>query len=372
MNTYSKGEPMQEELKDYDRLLNNISNTLHIERCNNKELSVYLNRIIYSAIGHVSLASLFDLNDDNEPITITHFKRRVETLFSSYKKMYSGLSWKSNKGIEMSEKVFADALYELFRNSGHFYHYSKHLLPAKKCEAVSENGIVFLRGQAPGQPVYRSGLGAYSNDCSTVYSKMTIQEMFHLPDESLRDYWNRIVSEYWPRSSKQHIDGLEYLRFRDFSSGYWIEHLNKDIQSDTILISRTNSHANSVYYFCQYADGVTSYSQLPSWLCADDAYRRLCNACLKANSHLPDIDFENSGNLIYFKLGYLLPPEELSLFMLYSWPCDRCRFGYRYDGVGNIIGFDPFNRCMVKSVFEALKPIYEHIGYKFHQGICNR
>ena len=55
--------------------LKKISEKLGIETCDKEKHNpnTYSMRIIYSAIGHVALASLFDLNDENEPISVTHF-----------------------------------------------------------------------------------------------------------------------------------------------------------------------------------------------------------------------------------------------------------------------------------------------------------
>ena len=346
--------------------LKKISEKLGIETCDKEKHNpnTYSMRIIYSAIGHVALASLFDLNDENEPISVTHFKRRIRTLISSYKEMYVGLKLKNNQDIEMSDEAFTEEVYELLLKTGHFYHYSKHLLPAKKCEAVS-NGIVLLRGQAPGQPVYRSGLGAYSKDCLNVHSKITIQEMFHLPDEPLDDLWNRIVLECKTKEVI-HVDEPEYLRMNNFNRGYWKNQPDNDVMS----LARKKGNAENSYYLYECKNKITSYRSVviqSNGLYEGEDYRRLANGCLKFNKCLPPIDYVISNRLVKIELGYLLPPEELYLLMLYSWPCNFQEFCLWKKEESDTVKFDRFHRCMVLDVFNALRPIYEQIGYTFKE-----
>ena len=349
--------------------LKKISEKLGIETCDKEKHNpnTYSMRIIYSAIGHVALASLFDLNDENEPISVTHFKRRIRTLISSYKEMYVSLKLKNNQDIEMSDEAFTEEVYELLLKTGHFYHYSKHLLPAKKCEAVS-NGIVLLRGQAPGQPVYRSGLGAYSKDCLNVHSKMTIQEMFHLPDEPLDDLWNRIIRENEHKLESNRMDNLQYLEMSKFKNNYWKPHSDNGVFS----LARTKDDNNRLYFLYHCTSGQTTYAQLPVWyygqsngLYDGENYRRLANACLKFNKCLPPIDYVVSNRLVKIELGYLMPPEELYLLMLYSWPCNFQELCLWKIEESDTVKFDRFHRCMVLDVFNALRPIYEQIGYTF-------
>ena len=349
---------LKNALRKYDGILDEIRNELDIKRAVTEKDAVYVMRIIYSAIGHVALASLFDLNDDNEPISVTHFKRRVQTLFSCYKEMFSNLNWVIGIDEEITLDEFSCEIYDLFMNTGHAYHYDYHLLPARRCQSHLQ-GITFLRGQAPGEHVYRSGLGAYkayqngSNDSNDV----TISEMFHLPTETLNDFWNRIVSE--ADFTVQSLDNLEYLSMHLFKHNYWNGRPDMNIPS----IARTSDQGAHIYYIYQIVDGQAMYWQIPDWSCNEKAYLRFCNACLKVNHSLPTVKYKSLGNLVHIEIDCRMPPEELNLLLLYSWPCDFDKF--RFWKKENKTIFDRFKRCMVLDVFDALKPVYEELGYNF-------
>ena len=61
------------------------------------------------------------------------------------------------------------------------------------------------------------------------------------------------------------------------------------------------------------------------------------------------------GDTIRVRQNYLLPPAELNLIRLYSWP----------DNFGNVTS--PFNRIMNRDVFEMIKAILSLQGYQFEK-----
>ena len=72
----------------YNGLLSKIAKELNIVKGNEESDFSFKTRIIYSAIGHVTYASLFDSMDDGQPISIVHFKNRCKNLFTSYRAIY--------------------------------------------------------------------------------------------------------------------------------------------------------------------------------------------------------------------------------------------------------------------------------------------
>lgn len=82
-------------MNKYHGLLEKIAGELHIE-CGEKEsIENWKARIVYSLLGRMAYASLIDrLEEDeiavesNEPVSITHFKRRICTILDSYLELY--------------------------------------------------------------------------------------------------------------------------------------------------------------------------------------------------------------------------------------------------------------------------------------------
>ena len=65
-------------MKKYDSLLCRISDEMNILQGASESQDSWKARVIYSALGHMAIASLHDIQEDGSPVSITHFKRRVD------------------------------------------------------------------------------------------------------------------------------------------------------------------------------------------------------------------------------------------------------------------------------------------------------
>ena len=118
---------------------------------------------------------------------------------------------------------------------------------------------------------------------------------------------------------------------------------------------RSGMKGAQIYYLYQYDGKDFFVHQLPEWQTADSAYRSLSNACLYVNGVLPPVRYRIDGDTIRVRQNYLLPPAELNLIKLYSWP----------ENYGNVTGM--FNRIMDRDVFEMIKDILSLQGYQFEK-----
>ena len=79
----------------------------------------------------------------------------------------------------------------------------------------------------------------------------------------------------------------------------------------------------------------------------------LANAVLKKYDRLPSIKYRADGTIVNVEIRYLLPPNEMNLFCLYSWPETMQKYDSR------------FNRVLSIDVFYAIKKAFEQVGFSF-------
>ena len=328
----------------YNGLLSKIAKELNIAKGNEESDFSFKTRIIYSAIGHVTYASLFDSMDDGQPISIVHFKNRCKNLFTSYKAIYPEIisTW------EFSEDEFSDLVYDLLLQTGSILHCPNRLsvpFPRK----TTYKDVVFLRGFSISTKVFRSGLGPYLIQKDTDFQNDNLASMFHMSQESLQKRWNNIIkTAKW--NVMEFSRNIEYLRIEPpFTKGYFTDKLEYE---DKLTIARFGIGYKE-YCLCRKVSGKIEYSPLSPWETNDRKYLEIANCCLASHGTLPNIKIHKDGNIIIAYLSYLLPPAEQNFFELYSWPCE----------------INPnkksFERIFPVKVFDVVREKFENVGYTF-------
>lgn len=112
-------------MNKYHGLLSTIAEELHIEHGVKEPVEKWKARIIYSLLGRMACASLFDyLEEDevvakgDESVSITHFKRRIRTILDSYLELYPEIST-----LFLSDrKEISKEVYDIVLKSGYIYH----------------------------------------------------------------------------------------------------------------------------------------------------------------------------------------------------------------------------------------------------------
>ena len=81
-------------MKKYNGLLAEIAREFHIEQGEAESMERWKARIVYSLLGRMAYASLYDHLEENEElpedqsISVAHFKRRISTLLDTYLRLY--------------------------------------------------------------------------------------------------------------------------------------------------------------------------------------------------------------------------------------------------------------------------------------------
>lgn len=334
-------------MNKYNKLLSRIASDLNILKGSSESVDAWKARIVYSAIGHMAFASLYDVQEDDNPVSITHFKRRVEKLYNSFISMYPEL--KTVFLIQADE--LADEIYNVFLQAGCLYH-SPNRITATVPQVACSNQIAFMRGTALKQKVFRSGLGAYLPALKPTGDSITVTDLFCLQRSTLSSLWERTVTNIkWSEITLS--TKTEYLRTTPpYNSGYFKEQPDKD---GRISILRTGMPGSYLYYFYTYQANKILGMQIPAWQVDNvdnSAYRTLSNCCIYSEGHLPPAIYHVDQGIVSLRLQYLYPPSELNMIKLYSWPLRYYNFG-------------SFNRILTGSVFFAIKSELERIGYGF-------
>lgn len=318
-----------------------------------KDLQIYIDsdesqeqwgcRVLYSALGHNALTSLWDLEENQSSISIVHFKRIIERNFRAYKILYPQIA----SVFSVNAEVLANEVYEIYQSTGFMYHSPNRITPSGYSKTVKD-GILFHRGLAPGNITAMSGLGFYGISKRRENSQSGINEMFCLPRQTLSEALKNLLNAAeWKPDNIQTTK--EYLRLTPpFSHGYWKE--SPDTTGEKSLF-RVGTPGEYTYYLYYYQESRSYVSQLPDWLTAGYEYRNVSNWILAGINRLPAIEYRKEKELVKVKINYLLPPKEMSMLKLYSWPQTFRRFP------------SDFNRVFAKALFPAIKDCLEQIGY---------
>ena len=334
-------------MNKYGGLLKSIAAEYEIIKGISESESHWKARTVFSLLGQMGLSSLYDEYPE-ETVSIIHFKTRIKEILKAYLELFQD---DLNSVFLVDENDFADEIYEVYQRTGHFYHRNFNIRCAMECSAAY-HGIELLRGYSPEIKHKVSGLGNYRKT-NREDDPDSVVRMFQLSEDDLETRWNNLIANITEWRKTQLGTDTEYLRMEpSFTSSYWI---NRPYNNKGISIMRSGMRGAQIYHLYQYDGKDFLVHQLPDWQTADSEYLNLSNACLYVNGVLPPVRYHNDGDTIRVRQNYLLPPAELNLIKLYSWP----------DNFGNVTS--PFNRIMNRDVFEMIKAILSLQGYQFEK-----
>ena len=345
-----------------DRLIEKIGEDFHILRGEGEKDLDYILRLIYSLLGQMGYASLWDVEEDNagKYVSITHYKRRMYNVLQCYLDMYPQLEAKLKDEeiypqIKMGVKDIGEAvieeIFDVHVSTGMVYHGERRLAPARPKEENFE-GIAFIRGKIWEKDWWVSGLGAYRKMTATHHPE-GVKKMFQLERGRFFTPWQEsLKNARWDRRCPDL--SLEYLRMEKTSGENWGGIWQNVPVRRQISLSRTKMKGNHDYFLYSWEDEMR-LSPLPAWQTIEGAYRSLANGCLYAQGNLPKTQYKIRGNIVEWRVKYLYPPAESDFLRLYSWPL-------RYTNLPS-----PFTRIVSKEVFFPLKGIFESIGYEFEE-----
>jgi len=331
-------------------LISRIGSQLNIPVINNNSIC----QIAYSVSGLMALSSLWDCNENDNLVSIQHFKNRITQIIVAYENIFPDI----RHLFPRIKKDLVEDIYAIYLRTGFMYHSHNNLSPS--LNAISGQGNIMLyRGGYTDAGLFMSGLGLYSLNDN--FKAPSVKNMFGLQDTNFSAYLDKVIgNDEW-----HHIefsDSTQYLRLDPpFSKGYWQQ--QPDIDGRISLARFGDLRKTFVIY--KYDNGSFKYKQVPDWMIRETfdtdsygEYRRLAIALIKQYENLPCITTISDGEFLDIKLGYRLPPTEEDFFKLYSWPL-------RYDFTAETSPV--FNRKMSKAFYPLFKYVLESIGYSFKE-----
>lgn len=329
-------------MSEYYPLVDRIAREFHIVQGDKETDSLYQARVIYSLLGRMGYASLWDMEENGEAkyVSIQHFKNRIRNVLKCYCDIYSDM-----QVFFPNTENLCNEIENIYRLTGVMYHKKKQLAPAAEYE-VTVGNIAFTRGKQLSEKQCISGIGTYIRNILQQHDVEGVKRMFQLHLGRMDDYWYSMLKKIQWKSLESSRE-LEYLRTEPpFTKEYWI---NQRPSSDIISLARTQDG----FYYVYHDFAGPMVSQLPDWMARDGAYRVLSNGCLMTLGTLPNAQYVVDGDIVTLKLGYLYPRAELNFLSLYSWPVQYREFS------------KPFTRIFSKEVFFVIKSIFETMGYEF-------
>ena len=337
-------------MRKYSELLTNIADEFHILQGAEESVEMYKCRLIYSTLGRMAYASLWDIQEDGQPVSIVHFKRRIWQLQNGYAEMYPEIK----PLILPDTEQLSNEIYDIYIKAGYIYHAPNRLVPAAPCQSGAAS-VYLTRGMPLCLSQRVSGIGTYTTKMDGQFEAGRVHDMFML--NGIEDSWKEAVRGIqW--SETPDVSQFEFLRLTPpFNRGYWMDQPTKD---GTISLTRTKSLGAQLYYFYRFDNRRLLVSPIPDWRVRDPItqngssnYRALSNGLLKSLSVLPPLRYHISGELVAIYLDYLPEPAALNFIKLYSWPASFRNFP------------SDFRRTCSRRIFFALKATLEDLGYQF-------
>lgn len=337
-------------MTDYFELLKTIGQEFNIKRGTQESEESWMARVIYSFLGQTGYSSLWDIQEDLQPASITHFRTRIEKTLECILDIYPEMI--STFSLEYDQH--SDEIRQIMVDSGMVYHMPNRLVIPPRKVSIGVNNVYF-RGHTISEKRWVSGLGCYYPlQPEGTEGGISFSEMFQLRNAPLAELWQRTISQAQWTTYSGTSDFL-YLRLEPpFTYGYWSDKPDLD---GGISLARLRMPGSELFYLYRTEKKTILISQLPAWMTSEHDYRAVSNACLYMRKTLPPTTYSIDGDIVYLHIGYLYPPEEMNVIRLYSWPSTYIEYLHNYDS--------KINRVMVKSVFDDIIQAFEPSGFQF-------
>lgn len=341
-----------------DDIFSRLSKDMSVLRGTQEDVDAWRRRLIYSALGKLALASVWD-NEEGLP-SVQHFLKSIAERQPYYLQILGAAA----DYLEDSS-LLCDEVYNIYLDAGAFYHKKNHLAPAVSCSA-SEGEIIFLRGCNPLAAYLMSGLGEYSiSPVGTQHYYPSVCDMFHLHRPLMSLARECETDAKWKNANFP--DASEFLTMHYTEPEKNVCWSQKPDEDTAFSLMRIPLAVSYNYYLYRKSPNGWQWSQLPAWqtnpitgASNTPEWLALANGILMLNNSLPPVQCVGDMNLMTVSFPYLLPPMEETFFKLYSWPMPNMALNRSPQRV---------TRQMATPVYRAFKSVMESLGYFFEEEI---
>mgnify|MGYP000084773929 CR=1 FL=1 len=323
-----------------------IAKELNIGKDKSEKDVEWYRRVVYSAVGRMALATLWNENDKGE-ISVRSLKRTTYELLKAYESIVPEINSTSNYGE--CTVMLCDSILSTMESAGFFYHRADYYR-IEKTKNIKMGIVNFCRGIYATESCYMSGLGAYTKAANAEENEGTFLSL-EKPQFVLQKL---IESASW-RECDFEKEKVEYLKMEEpFEKGYWTGQPNFQFQYSLARINERDAFLQTYYLVRNTSDGMKA-AELPTWVSEDRNYTVLSTALLQYYQQMPHVIIKHGEEIAKIEIEYRLHPDVENLMLAYSWP-------QRYDGENR-----PFSRIIPKSLSGTFKKILVDTGYNVRE-----
>lgn len=323
-----------------------IAKELNIGKDKSEKDVEWYRRVVYSAVGRMALATLWNENDKGE-ISVRSLKRTTYELLKAYESIVPEINSTSNYGE--CTVMLCDSILSTMESAGFFYHRADYYRIAKT-KNIKMGKVNFCRGIYATESCYMSGLGAYTKVANAEENEGTFLSL-----EKPQFVLQKLMESASWRECDFEKEKVEYLKMEEpFEKGYWTGQPNFQFQYSLARINERDAFLQTYYLVRNTSDGMKA-AELPTWVSEDRNYTVLSTALLQYYQQMPHVIIKHGEEIAKIEIEYRLHPDVENLILAYSWP-------QRYDGENG-----PFSRIIPKSLSGTFKKILVDTGYNVRE-----
>ena len=237
-----------------------IAKELNIGKDKSEKDVEWYRRVVYSAVGRMALATLWNENDKGE-ISVRSLKRTTYELLKAYESIVPEINSTSNYGE--CTVMLCDSILSTMESAGFFYHRADYYR-IEKTKNIKMGIVNFCRGIYATESCYMSGLGAYTKAANAEENEGTFLSL-EKPQFVLQKL---IESASW-RECDFEKEKVEYLKMEEpFEKGYWTGQPNFQFQYSLARINERDAFLQTYYLVRNTSDGMKA-AELPTWVSED-------------------------------------------------------------------------------------------------------
>lgn len=327
--------------------LKKIAHDINVRQDPNESEIDWKRRVIYSACGRQSLASLWDCTE-NDTVSVQHFKSRCAELLEAFETLFPEIVSLANYG-DCDPKII-ECMYECYFTGGQFYHKRNRLAPSKYVRQ-DMGGVSIIKGIYATDTCFMSGLGPYQMEERAGLTDKPFH--FNHPDSAI--LLNNFEKNTQWHEAPNDIQNYSFLRTKPpFKRGYWIDKCDTE-QGITLVRYMGDGQSPKQYFLAKVEEGCLMVSDLPAWISKNRMHVYLSLEILKRYESLPPIIMSKYTTKAVIDISYRLPPEEDIFLRMYSWPL-------QYDGEDR-----PFKRIIPIELFSGMKSLFIQLGFEVQE-----
>ena len=323
-----------------------IAKELNIGKDKSEKDVEWYRRVVYSAVGRMALATLWNENDKGE-ISVRSLKRTTYELLKAYESIVPEINSTSNYGE--CTVMLCDSILSTMESAGFFYHRADYYR-ISKTKNIKMGEVNFCRGIYATESCYMSGLGAYTKVANAEENEGTFLSL-----EKPQFVLQKLIESASRKECDFEKEKVEYLKMEGpFEKGYWTGQPNFQFQYSLARINERDAFLQTYYLVRNTSDGMKA-AELPTWVSEDRNYTVLSTALLQYYQQMPHVIIKHGEEIAKIEIEYRLHPDVENLILAYSWP-------QRYDGENG-----PFSRIIPKSLSGTFKKILVDTGYNVRE-----